>query len=298
VGVRVCPRDAWSGQFGEPIEGGAALRALEEACATPELELVALHAHAGSPLRRPEQVRAHARPVLELAELVRLRCGVELQVLDFGGSLALPTVARPSALAHRLNRALGWDLPRPEVRATLTAQELAALLLAEVNTWAERSGRAAPRVILEPGRALSGDAQLLLCRVHGLRSGADGRPYALLDAGINLAEAAKHEFHQLFAVAKADRPREHRYRLAGPICTPADVLYESWRLPKLEVGDVLAIMDAGAYFVPFATSFSFPQPAVVSVEGGRVTLERRAERYEDLVALDAPPEPPAAAKAG
>jgi diaminopimelate decarboxylase len=45
-------------------------------------------------------------------------------------------------------------------------------------------------------------------------------------------------------------------------------------------------MDAGAYFIPFATSFSFPQPAVVMVDRGEVRRLRRAERFEDLVAYD------------
>jgi diaminopimelate decarboxylase len=57
-------------------------------------------------------------------------------------------------------------------------------------------------------------------------------------------------------------------------------------LPELAVGDALAIMDAGAYFVPFSTSFSFPRPAIVMVDGPDVHLLRRAETFDDIVALD------------
>jgi diaminopimelate decarboxylase len=77
------------------------------------------------------------------------------------------------------------------------------------------------------------------------------------------------------------------YRLAGPICSPGDVLYWACSLPSLETGDKLVITDAGAYFVPFATSFSFPQPAIVMLDEGKERLIRRAERFEDLIALDA-----------
>jgi diaminopimelate decarboxylase len=76
------------------------------------------------------------------------------------------------------------------------------------------------------------------------------------------------------------------YTIVGPICSPVDTLYRAVRLPQLCPGDSLAIMDAGAYFVPFATSFSFPQPAIVMVDDGRCRLIRRAERFEDLVMLD------------
>ena len=54
----------------------------------------------------------------------------------------------------------------------------------------------------------------------------------------------------------------------------------------VQPGDALAIMDSGAYFIPFATSFSFPQPAVVMLEKGETKLLRRAESFEDLVSLD------------
>ena len=54
----------------------------------------------------------------------------------------------------------------------------------------------------------------------------------------------------------------------------------------------LAIMDAGAYFVPFATSFSFPRPAIVMVDGSDVHLLRRAETFEDIIALDRVEQPP------
>jgi diaminopimelate decarboxylase len=65
-----------------------------------------------------------------------------------------------------------------------------------------------------------------------------------------------------------------------------DTLAWSWRLPTLQPGSSLCIMDAGAYFVPFATSFSFPQPAAVMIDGSNVKVVRRAEHFEDLVRRD------------
>ena len=80
--------------------------------------------------------------------------------------------------------------------------------------------------------------------------------------------------------------RALRYRLAGPICNPGDVLSWSVLLPELAFVDALAIMDAGAYFVPFATSFPFPRPAIVMVDGSDVHLLCCAETFEDIIALD------------
>ena len=116
--------------------------------------------------------------------------------------------------------------------------------------------------MLEPGRALTGDTQFLLTTVVDINDGP--LPHAILDAGINVAEPVTSEYHQLISVTSPGLPATTPYRLAGPICTPADVLYQHWRLPPLAPGHVLAIMDAGAYFVPFSTTFSFPKPAIVA----------------------------------
>ncbi|HEU4841392.1 MAG TPA: hypothetical protein VFT09_08120, partial [Ilumatobacteraceae bacterium] len=66
-----------------------------------------------------------------------------------------------------------------------------------------------------------------------------------------------------------------------------DVLYNHWRLPPLAPGHVLAIMDAGAYFVPFSTTFSFPKPAIVLQDGDEVRTLRRRETFDDMTSLDA-----------
>ena len=67
------------------------------------------------------------------------------------------------------------------------------------------------------------------------------------------------EYHQLISVTSPGLPATTPYRLAGPICTPADVLYKHWRLPPLAPGHVLAIMDTGAYFVAVLDDVLVPQ---------------------------------------
>jgi diaminopimelate decarboxylase len=132
---------------------------------------------------------------------------------------------------------------------------------------------------------MTGDAQMLLAGVLGTKR--DGpTTFAILNAGINLAESCRSEYHQLFCVNRALEPATRAYTIVGPICTPADTLYWTARLPPLAAADSVLIMDAGAYFVPFSTAFSFPRPPVVLVDGGAVTELRRAERFEDLIAYD------------
>jgi len=286
VGVRVVLPGRWGGQFGERIDGGAALSAFREARALPELEVVALHAHLGGELATAPQVKMLVAGVLDLADALRDQLGLELEILDLGGNLACPTTHHLTAWDHRLAVSLGWQpAPRPPSHV-LTIEGYLAALTAPVVRHYRALGRPPPRVFLEPGRALTGDAELLLTRAIQVREpDSAGLTWAVLDAGINVAESVRAEWHQLLPLRR--RPGTRRlYRLTGPSCMQGDLLYPAWSLPELRPGDGLAIMDAGAYFFPFSTDFSFPRPAVVQLGDGPERLLRQAERFEDLVAAD------------
>jgi diaminopimelate decarboxylase len=152
----------------------------------------------------------------------------------------------------------------------------------------ERRGRSMPRVFIEPGRSMTGNAQMLVASVISIKEAPDAS-FLILDAGINIAESARSEYHKMFPVRGWNEPSTQTYTVVGPICSPADTLVYAWRSRRLAEGDQVVIMDAGAYFVPFSTSFSFPRPAIVMLDGGREVQLRRAEQFDDLIALDARP---------
>jgi diaminopimelate decarboxylase len=286
VGVRAGTSLGWSGQFGLPIATGEAFAALKEVHESGLLELTALHTHVGGMVRSAEHVRGYVGEVLALADRVKGEIGVELSILDFGGSLATPTVAMTTELDRRLSSAFQANLPAPVPDATLPVREYVRLVVEMVEAHYAAAARPCPRIFFEPGRAMTGNTQVLIASVLWLKAGEPPPGWAILDAGINLAECLRSEFHQIFPATRMGESPDQPYRLAGPICSPGDVLSWSLSLPALAVGDALAIMDAGAYFVPFATSFSFPQPAIVMLDGGKVRLLRRAETFKDLIALD------------
>lgn len=286
IGVRVSTSAGWTGQFGIPTSTGEAFSALKEVHESDVLELVAIHSHVGGMVRRAPHVRGFVGEVLALADRVRMELGVELAILDFGGSLATPTVANISELDRRLSITFQAPLPVPELDGTLGIQEYVRCVVEQVESHYGALARPTPRIFFEPGRAMTGNTQVLVASVLSLKAGEPKPGWAILDAGINLAESARSEFHQIFPATRMHAPCSHQYRLAGPICSPADVLSWSAPLPELAAGDALAIMDAGAYFVPFATSFSFPQPAIVMLDGTESRLLRRAEKFEDIIALD------------
>ena len=290
VGTRVTVDQGWSGQFGVPVAGGLALRAYEEAFASPHLDVVGVHAHRGGMIRSREDATSFVRAVLDFVGDLHQRTGRWLEVLNFGGSLATPTVRGLSSRELRLNRTFRRELEPAVPSQALTMEDYLGLLTGAVEAFSVERRKPRPRIFLEPGRAVTGDAQMLLTSVLSLKK--DGATtFLILDAGINLAESCRSEYHALLPATGVERPPTAVYTVVGPICTPGDTLYGAARLPPLQAGDSLLIMDVGGYFVPFATSFSFPQPAIVMVDAGNVRVLRRGERFEDLVDRDLPAAP-------
>ena len=286
IGIRVATTLGWTGQFGVPIEHGEALAAYRAALARPELDVIGLHSHLGRHIENTALLAAYAREVLDFVDVLQRELRLSLSILDFGGSLEVPTVGDIGILEAGLNRTFLADLTPPNPAQKLSIKGYICTLTDVVTRHFVARGEPVPRICVEPGRALTGNTQLLLARVIETKVDREGLTYAILDAGINLAESVKYDYHQLFPANHYGAPVTTTYRICGPICTPGDVLYPAWDLPLLHRGDSVAIMDAGAYFVPFATSFSFPQPAIVMIEDGKVKLLRRAERFEDMLHLD------------
>ena len=284
LGVRVTLPGMWGGQFGLR-HADQVIAAVRTGLASPVLAMRGLHFHRGVTMRTAEEFSSYVGEVLAFCDLVRTATGWSPAILDLGGSLACPTVAGIPRLQFRLNRAFGSDLLPPDPSSCLRVGQASSLAWELVHEHCSSRGLPDPLIALEPGRALTGDTQFLLTSVLDVKADAE-LSYAILDAGINIAEPVANEYHHLIDVAYPCVESRYHYRLAGPICTPADVLYNDWRLPSLEAGRVLAIMDTGAYCVPFSTSFSFPRPSIVMIEEGGVRELRSAESFADLVALD------------
>jgi diaminopimelate decarboxylase len=285
IGIRVQVGQGWSGQFGVPAADGQALAAYGEARQSPWLDVVGVHAHRGGMIRTEDELRSFVDAVLALSDELYTNLGLALEILNFGGSLSTPTVRGLNARDVRLNRTFQRELTPADPAASLSIEQYTTTLVGLVEQFYAERRRERPRIFIEPGRAMTGDAQMLLSSVISTKVEGD-TTYAILNAGINLAESCRSEYHALLPVNRATEPSDTIHTVVGPICTPGDTLYWAVKLPPLTTGDSIAIMDAGAYFVPFSTTFSFPRPPIVLVDDGTASLLRRGESYPDLVAYD------------
>jgi diaminopimelate decarboxylase len=265
IGVRVSAPGGWGAQLG--VRPDDAAEAFARVARSPHLELRALHVHRGREIRSLNDLDELLDAVVPLAE------SAGAPELDLGGSLG----SRVRHLSLKDKRAAREGAPPPP--SSDDALEPAAY----IERIDRRLRALAPRLLLEPGRALFASSQLLVTEVLAVRR--DHEPaLAICDAGIHLAASVAHERHDVTCLTRDGDG--HVWRLVGPICTPGDVLVQAWRGPDLQAGDLLAVHDTGAYILPFETTFAFPRPAVVWLDEDGARVVRRRESFEDLVARD------------
>jgi diaminopimelate decarboxylase len=243
-------------KFGVPL--GEARALVTSMAGRRSLALVALHVHVGSQITSTGPLERAAHVLVELAAESR-RAGVMLEYLDLGGGLGI-----------------SYDGGRvPPV------DEYATALLSAVS-------RTGLPIVIEPGRAIVGVAGALVSRVLDIKTRDRSSTFAVLDAGMSeiMRPALYGAYHAIEPVVARDGPAA-RYELVGPICESTDVLGRDRDLPRLEVGDLVAILDAGAYGSAMASNYNRrPIPAEVLVERDSWRIIRRRQTIDDMTALE------------
>ena len=237
------------------IDIGVAEQVYRQAAELPNLNVMGIDCHIGSQLTDLAPFLAALDRVLALADRLEA-AGIPIAHLDLGGGLGI--------------RYTSEHPPEPAAYA-------AALL--------HRLGGRGYELIVEPGRAIVGNAGILLTRVEYLKP-TGHRRFAVLDAAMNdLIRPALYQAHQdIVPVNLASDADPARYDLVGPVCETADFLGKD-RLLALAPGDLLAVRGSGAYGFSMASTYnSRPRAAEVMVDGGQAHLVRRRETVQELYA--------------
>jgi diaminopimelate decarboxylase len=142
-----------------------------------------------------------------------------------------------------------------------------------------------PTLKIEPGRFISCESTIIIAQINTIKNNGYKR-FAGVDAGFNvlIRPTMYGSYHHIVVCKNNEENNMVTYDVAGPICESGDILGEARELPKLEEGEYLAILDAGAYGFTMSCPYnSRPRPAEVMVHEGESYLIRRAESYEDLI---------------
>ena len=142
---------------------------------------------------------------------------------------------------------------------------------------------------MEPGRSLIAPAGITLYTVGGIKDIKNVRKYVSVDGGMgDNPRYIMYESEYTAVVANnADAPRTETVTIAGKCCESGDLLLKDAKMPKIEVGDTLAVLATGAYNYSMASNYNrIPRPAVVAVSDGNAKVVVKRESYEDLVRND------------
>jgi diaminopimelate decarboxylase len=130
-----------------------------------------------------------------------------------------------------------------------------------------------------------GNAGVLLTGVHYLKQTAT-KKFVIVDAGMNdlIRPALYQSYHEIVPVREPRTPDRESVDVVGPVCESGDFFAQDRELSRLNEGDLLALMSAGAYGFTMASNYNArPVPAEVLVNGNSCSLIRRRQTFEDLV---------------
>jgi diaminopimelate decarboxylase len=222
------------------------------------IEIVGLHSHVGSQITDLTPLRRAAEALAGLARELR-DDGIVIDHLDIGGGLGVSYDGTPAPSARAYA-----DAVLPAVRA---------------------SGLA---LVMEPGRNIVAPAGALVARVVDVKPQPGGKLFVVLDAGMTelLRPMLYGAFHRIVPVAPS-AAEEVACDIVGPLCESSDTLGVDRRLPRPAVGDLMAVLDAGAYGAVMASNYNRrTMPAEVLVENGRWSVIKRRQTLDDLLALE------------
>jgi diaminopimelate decarboxylase len=260
-------------KFGVSLSSGAAAQAVQRILARPELRLRGLHSHIGSQIFGTDGFEVAARRLLGLHAYVSREYGVDLPELDLGG---------------------GFGMAYTSQHAPLEPKTLADALAEIIRRETRAKGLAAPRVSVEPGRAIAGPSTFTLYSAgtikdvpleHGMV-----RRYVAVDGGMsdNIRTALYDADYSCTVASRTSSETPMLTRVVGKHCESGDILVKDEFLPSdVTVGDLLAVPGTGAYCRSMASQYNhIPRPPVIAVRDGITTVLVRRETEDDLLALD------------
>ena len=241
-------------KFGVAYED--ALNIYLEAANMPNISIHGVDCHIGSQITELSPFLDAFDRVLALVDALEQH-GIHIQHIDAGGGIGI----------------CYSDETPPEFSAYAAAMQ-------------EKLGQRQVKLVFEPGRALVGNAAILLTQVEYLKP-TESKNFAIVDAAMNdlMRPALYDAYHEIQAVTPRNTPAIS-YEIVGPVCESGDFLGHD-RTLALEEGDLLAIMSAGAYGMSMASNYNTrPRAAEVMVDGETCHLIRKRETVADLFALE------------
>jgi len=255
-------------KFGLSIQDGSALKAVAKVLEAKNLKLLGLHCHIGSQIFETEPFELAVDKMTDFIAVIAKTLNVHIQELNMGGGFGIRYTEEDKPL-------------EPKAYVQAIAQKLKQAV--------KEKGLKAPRLILEPGRSIVGEAGITLYEIGTIKKIPDVRTYVAVNGG--MYDNPRHALYQAKYAAtlalKAAEPKTEKVTIAGKCCESGDILTKDVSIQKPSVGDILAVYSTGAYNYSMASNYNrnLIPPVVLAKEGSAEYLIK-PQSYQDLIARD------------
>lgn len=228
------------------------------------VERFGIHMHIGSGILDAEPYVSAVEKLLSIAKRVHKEVGIDFEFIDIGGGFGVP-----------------YKPEDKELDLTEFSNKVVNLFKNKVKDY----GLGKPFLFVEPGRYLVCDASILLTTVNTVKV-TPSRKFVGVDAGFNtlVRPTMYGSYHPILVANKLTAADKETYDVAGPVCESGDLLAKDRKLPEIAEGDLLAVLNAGAYGFSMSSQYnSRPRAAEVLIRGGKAVVIREREQLKDLL---------------
>lgn len=259
-------------KFGLVMSNGQAMEGIKRALELTNLNLKGLHCHIGSQIFELESYQHAAEVMMEFLQKVHEETGHRIEELNLGGGFGIYYVS--------------GDKPA-------SIRTYAALVMETIRRVADEMSYPMPKVIVEPGRSIVGEAGTTLYTVGSVKNIPGVRKYVAVDGGMtdNPRPALYQARYEAVLANKANDTKIEEVSIAGKCCESGDMLIWDLHVPEVVSGDILAVFCTGAYNYSMSSNYNrITKPSVIFVRDGQADLVVMRETLEDLVRNDVVPD--------
>ena len=254
-------------KFGFDLKSGQADKALQEVLKNQRMHMLGIHAHIGSQIFELNGFEMAAAKLVDVAASWRKNYDYTAQVINVGGGFGIKYVQEDHPL-------------KPE--------EFVKAIVKTIKDEATKHNFPLPEIDIEPGRSIVGPAGYNLYKVGSMKEIPGLVPYVAVDGGMgdNIRPALYQAKYETVLANDPQRKASQEFHVAGKYCESGDILADA-KLPLLKAGDILAMLDTGAYGYSMASNYNrVPRPPIVMLGEGGDYLAVRRETLDDIVSMD------------
>ncbi len=255
-------------KFGESINADSTYKIVHTAIRSQYIDLKGFHCHIGSQIFDETAYHSAVTNMIEFLSNIKQRFGFICSELNIGG---------------------GFGVYYTEQDKPMELDICLKGILQHIKAEIKKQNLTAPKVMIEPGRAIIANAGTTLYEAGGIKQTYGGKQYIFINGGMtdNLRTAMYDAKYEAVIANKLSDTETEIYTIAGKCCESGDIIIRDIKLPRAERGDIIAVLSTGAYNYSMASNYNkIPKPAVVFVKNNKARLVVKRETYEDIIRND------------